>query len=312
MRTALQILDCRLWAPGLAEADGEAAARTLAERFSEPEFGLADPALTPTAAIGAAEAKAPAAGVPPMLRRRLSPLGRACAETLWAIRDPETGRNPFLAPEDAARTAVIFASRWGDIEEAARQVRDVAADRPLSPARFATSVHNGIAAVLTIAAGFHGNVLAIANGPFSLSAAFDSAVGLLTEVERVIVVAYDLKPPVEFDLPGSTHALAFLCARAEDDPNPARMAALLARGPVVAQRSRALRPGEVPDPRFAEPGAPSDDLATLAWLMTPGAAARIRTVFGRHAALVWAKDSALECVNGWRLRAKPDAKRSAS
>lgn len=90
MRTALQILDCRLWAPGLAEADGEAAARTLAERFSEPEFGLADPTLTPTAAIGAAEAKAPAAGVPPMLRRRLSPLGRACAETLWAIRDPET------------------------------------------------------------------------------------------------------------------------------------------------------------------------------------------------------------------------------
>ena len=293
MLTALQILDCRFWAPGLDRA------ATLAERFNLPEFGLTNPEITPSAAPGAVEPKAPASGVPPMLRRRLSLLGRASAETLWALRDPETGRNPFLAPEDASRTAAVFASRWGDIAEAVLQVKDVAKGDPLSPTRFATSVHNGVSAVLTIAAGFHGNVLALANGPHSISAAFDSAVGLLTEVERVVVVDYELKPPVEFDAPGSTHAVAFLCARAEDDPNPERMSALRARGPIVAQRTRAFRgAASAPDPRYGEAGAPTDDLEMLRWLMTPGDAARTRITMGRHGEIVWAKDGVLSHING--------------
>ena len=292
MLTALQILDCRFWAPGLDDA------RTLAERARHPAFGLTDATLVLSAAPGAAEPKAAAAGVAPMLRRRLTPLGRAAADVLWAIEDPTTGRNPFLAPEDANRTALVFASRWGDIDEAIRQVKDVAQGAPLSPARFATSVHNGIAAVLTIAAGFRGNVLALANGPLSLAAAFDAAVGLLTEVERVIVVSYDLKPPVDFAAPGSTHALAFLCARAEDDSNPARMRELMNRGPGLAQRTRAFKGSEAPDPRLDQPGAPSADLDILRWLMTEGSEARTTTFFARQGAVVLGKDGTLTRING--------------
>lgn len=280
MQTCAQILDCRLWAPGLPEtADWarRAAART-------PAFGLFDPAATPSAASGADEPAAPADAVPPMLRRRLTRLGRAAAHVLCGLSDPETGANPLFAPDAASRTALVFASRWGDFENAAAQMIDAAAGSPLSPARFATSVHNGAAGVLSIAFGYRGCIHAIAAGPHSLSAAFESAVGLLSEVERVAVVAVDLKPAAVFDAPGSTYAAALLLGPQRDSIDPAAQARTDALGPfaAVASQHRSGAPAAWPSP-----AAPSSDFEVIRWLFSEDVSLAVETP---SRSIIWAKD----------------------
>lgn len=280
MQTCAQILDCRLWAPGLPEtADW---ARRAASPM--PAFGLCDPAATPSAAPGAAEPAALAESVPPMLRRRLTRLGRAAAHVLCALKDPETGANPLFEADAASRTALVFASRWGDFDNAAAQMIDAAAGSPLSPARFATSVHNGAAGVLSIAFGYRGCIHAIAAGPHSLSAAFESAVGLLSEVDRVAVVAVDLKPAAHFNAPGSTYAAAMLLSPQRDSVDPTVQARTDALGPFAAVASR--RRGGAPA-AWPSPAAPSSDFEVLRWLFSEDVSLVIETP---SRSIVWAKD----------------------
>ena len=73
MINCAQILAWSAWAPGLADR----AAWLAALRTHGADFGLLSNEYAP---LNAAEPKAPAVLVPPMLRRRLSPLGRAAAE----------------------------------------------------------------------------------------------------------------------------------------------------------------------------------------------------------------------------------------
>ena len=93
MQNAAQILDWAAWAPGLAGKDDWREAASL------PSFGLES---SPYAPPGAEEPPAKAAAIPAMLRRRLTPLGRALAEVL----------GPLAAK--APDAPWVYASRWGD------------------------------------------------------------------------------------------------------------------------------------------------------------------------------------------------------
>ena len=128
-------------------------------------------------------AVAPLAAMPPMLRRRMDPLGRAALEATFQVQ-----------PEPAG--PVVFASRWAELSRTEQLLGELAKQEPLSPTQFGLSVHNAVGALFSIARADRGNYLAVAAGKHSIEAGFVEALGLLAEgVPRVMVVAYDGPPP---------------------------------------------------------------------------------------------------------------------
>ena len=250
MQNCAQILAWSAWAPGLEGRD----VWVEAVRSGSSDFGLS---ASEFSAPGAAEPKAPAAAVPPMLRRRLSPLGRAAAEVAA----------PLLAIARDKNLPWVYASRWGDMKLAVESLEAVAAAEPVSPAAFSTSVHNAPPALLSIALKHTGNLTALAGGPFSLEAAFESAMGLLLEAPEVLVVCADLKPPVETGAAGVTHAVGFLLGHQNETSDPLVWAAECAKGPFCALTTRALAPNEAPDPRLDRFGGVPPALEVLSWLL---------------------------------------------
>lgn len=119
MINCAQILAWSAWAPGLADQ----AAWLAALRTHGADFGLLSSEYAP---LNAAEPKAPAVLVPPMLRRRLSPLGRAAAEAAA----------PLLAAAEDKNLPWVYASRWGDLQLAVDSLESVAAGGTVSPAAF--------------------------------------------------------------------------------------------------------------------------------------------------------------------------------
>jgi hypothetical protein len=93
----------------------------------------------PFAAEGVPEAKK----IPPMLRRRCTPLSRAM---LTAAFDAASGL-------DAAEVRTVFASRFGSINESVELLRNISRDERMSPARFTHTVHNAQSGLFSIAAG---------------------------------------------------------------------------------------------------------------------------------------------------------------
>jgi hypothetical protein len=88
------------------------------------------------------------------LRRRLSPLARACFHC--------AGR---LGAAGDAR--VVFASRHGEAERTLTILHDLAAGAEVSPAQFSTSVHNSVPGLWSIINGDHASFSAVAAGPGS-------------------------------------------------------------------------------------------------------------------------------------------------
>lgn len=268
MKTCAQITACALWAPHL-----ETRADWL--RWAEGSVPLPE----------GPEAKAPARGVAPMLRRRLTPLGRAAEEAI-------EGLGTDLADED---TALVFASRWGDAESAVQELTSLTAGSGVSPALFATSVHNGIAAVLSIAHRHRGFQTAVAAGPMSLEAGFASAVGLLSEYPRVILCAYDAVSPAAFSETDSfTHAAAFLLEAQNESESPEVFRAAWARGPFAAITTRPLAAGETPDPRL-DTLTGMADLDVIRWLIASDDPFLTRC--DQHAAWIWAKSARLTTIS---------------
>lgn len=270
MQDAAQILDWAAWAPGLAGKDDWREAASL------PSFGLES---SPYAPPGAEEPSAKAAAIPAMLRRRLTPLGRALAEVLGSLA--------AKAPD----APWVYASRWGDAALATELLTAAAHDEPLSPAKFAASVHNGPASLLSIALGHKGALTALANGPFSTEAAFESAVSELLQHETVILTVAEAKPPVDFDAPGVTHVWGLLLGRQNESADPEVWAKEKQKGPYCAITTRPFESEEAPDPRLAELAGSPADLEVLSWLIA--SEAPFFTHLDRHAAWVWAKSGGL-------------------
>lgn len=270
MQNCAQILDWAAWAPGLDDKDAWIRAA------SEPSFGLE---ASPSWPLGATEPSAKAAAIPAMLRRRLTPLGRGLAEVLCPL------------VEKAPDAPWIYASRWGDAALATELLTAAARGEPLSPAKFAASVHNGPASLISIALGHKGAITALANGPFSAEAAFESAVSELLHHERVILTVAEAKPPAAFGTPGATHVWGLLLGRQNETSDEEAWAAEKAKGPFSALTTRTLEPGEEPDERLEELSGIPADLEVLSWLLS--SKSQVLTHFDRHAAWVWGKSRAL-------------------
>lgn len=158
-------------------------------------------------------AEAPAAGsgidrplpklgeMPPMMRRRVEPLGRLALHVAYASQG-----------EDAP-LPVVFASRYGDVPRSIALLRQLVDGQTPSPTAFSLSVHNAIGALWSIAGGHTAPYTAIAAGDETVEAAFTEAIGLLADgASAVMVVCYDEPLPTPYDVyashPDTAHAWA--------------------------------------------------------------------------------------------------------
>lgn len=106
--------------------------------------------------------------IPAGLRRRLGAYGRiavSCGLSLTTEGD----------------SSIVFCSRYGDMELAARLLDDLAQHSPLSPAGFSLSVHNAVPGVMDLARQSRAGHTAIAGGAQSLSAGIIEAWTRLSE-----------------------------------------------------------------------------------------------------------------------------------
>ena len=129
----------------------------------------------------------PLTAMPPLLRRRMSRLGRLAMQSCW---DSE---------QDQISTPIVFASRYGDLSRALALIEDLAREGAVSPTGFSLSVHNAIGAMYSIARGDRSNAICVAAGRATAAAGLIEAVGLLCDgAVEVTVVCYDEALPAVY------------------------------------------------------------------------------------------------------------------
>ncbi|MDR2711188.1 MAG: beta-ketoacyl synthase chain length factor [Burkholderiales bacterium] len=94
---------------------------------------------------------APVKAMPPLLRRRAQPLGRAALEVLYA---------PSL---DYANQPIIFCSRYGETGRCLNFLQTLAEEGKVSPQEFSVSVHNATPGLFLIAKQCRAAVTALAS-----------------------------------------------------------------------------------------------------------------------------------------------------
>ncbi|MCM5705004.1 beta-ketoacyl synthase chain length factor [Larsenimonas salina] len=130
------------------------------------------------------EEKPPAHGVPAMLKRRLTPVGRALCDMLGALK----------AADDEA--PIVHASQHGDGQRPLDMLDTIADGEPVSPTRFSLSVHNALAGVYSIAFGHLGSISAISATGEEWPALIQEAEGFLAEgAPRVVIIWSDSTIP---------------------------------------------------------------------------------------------------------------------
>ncbi len=122
--------------------------------------------------------------LPPMQRRRLSPLARGVFACAWPLADGYPDM-PF-----------VFASRHGETTRNYGLLESLAADEPLSPTAFGLSVHNGIAAQWSIIRRETTESVALSVEDDGLEHAFIEAAMLFEQGhDNVLVVLAEEHPP---------------------------------------------------------------------------------------------------------------------
>lgn len=122
--------------------------------------------------------------IPPMLRRRLSPMGRAAASVMLPLFE-QYGQMP-----------VVYVSRHGEVGRTLDMLQGLAQEEPLSPTAFSLSVHNALAGLLSIQQKSNAAITAIAAGENDLTPALLEAIGQITpEAPHVLCVFCDAPVP---------------------------------------------------------------------------------------------------------------------
>lgn len=117
--------------------------------------------------------------IPPLLRRRFTPLGKcAMGATLQLIKEGEN-------------IPSIFASRHGDTALTFSLLEDIGRDEPMSPTGFSLAVHNAVSGLYTIARKDTSTVTAIAAIQGLILNTLFEAIGQLQTHDRVLCVIYD-------------------------------------------------------------------------------------------------------------------------
>lgn len=167
---------------------------------------------SPASAVSAGPYKPDLPGVPPMLRRRLSAMGKAALWCAGQVLEANTGPEPVTS---------IFCSQHGEVSRTVALLQDLAVHSPLSPASFSLSVHNAIGGIHSIAEDVEHPITAIAAGPDSPFAALLEAWSQLKfrqregeRFERALCVIYDAPLPADVADPdnreGEVQAVALL------------------------------------------------------------------------------------------------------
>lgn len=181
------------WAPGV---DSESAWRAWAQ---DPRPLLVD---------GPPDARF----LPPMLRRRCTPLTKAVLHVAYAAC-PEAER---------ASVRTVFASRHGELRESFPLFELVVSGQPLSPTRFTHTVHNAQAAMYSIAAGNRCASSALAGEHDTFGAGLvESLCHLERDPEHPALLVMGEMPVAEFvhgrtGEPPFSYALALLLGAGED------------------------------------------------------------------------------------------------
>jgi hypothetical protein len=183
------------WAPGLAD-------RPAWEAWSRAPAPLGT------------EGHPDAAFLPPMLRRRCTPLTRLVLTAAFGA----------LAEEERPRVRTVFATRHGSINESIELLHQVVAGERLSPTKFSHTVHNAQAGLFCIAAGNRRASSSLAAGADTFASGWLEA---LTHLERdpetpVLLVASDVPLDPTFAVlvsePPGAYGLGLVLSRAGDGP----------------------------------------------------------------------------------------------
>lgn len=171
--------------------------------------------------------------IPPMLRRRLSPMGRAAAQCLFPLFDSlsdnlEPCSSNSLEYRQAAtssksQTPIIFASRHGEVARTQKMLCDLAQNELLSPIAFSLSVHNAIGGIISIQQKITANITAIAADGSEIMATLIEAAGLILSGkaniadqsnQQVLCIVCDDPLPESYQaycqMPKQAFALAFI------------------------------------------------------------------------------------------------------
>ena len=155
-------------------------------------------------------ASRPVPELAPMLRRRLSGLGKMAVGVAIAALD------------GAENVPSVFSSRHGELDRTVGLLSELAQGQPLSPTHFSLSVHNAVGGVMSIARKDTSSITALAtsNGDFSL--AILEALAILQEGahQQVLCVVYDEPVPEVYSAnddnlasaPRFPYAVAFMVA----------------------------------------------------------------------------------------------------
>ena len=146
--------------------------------------------------------------IPPILRRRLNLLGRACASEM--MKHLQTDDN----------MPIVYCSQHGDIERTLNVLSELVDDQPVSPMHFSLAVHNAICGVLSIQAGLTANISTIAAGQQGLVPVLLEAAGILMGgADKVLCVICDvLLPEIYRDdqsLPKIPYAISFVMTQSD-------------------------------------------------------------------------------------------------
>ena len=135
-------------------------------------------------------------GIPALLRRRFSTLGKGAMAAAMPL------------VEDIAEIPSIFASRHGDTQLSLSLLEGIARHDPMSPTSFSLAVHNAVSGLFSIARKDTSAVNAIAAMEGLVLQALFEAIGQLQSCDRLLCVIYDCPLP------------EFYQARRDEPPEP--------------------------------------------------------------------------------------------
>jgi hypothetical protein len=132
---------------------------------------------------GVADAPDPVAvkAIPPLLRRRVTAMGKRALGAACQLPDADKAR-------------FVFSSRHGEFVRTLAILKSIAADEPLSPTDFSMSVHHALASLLSIAKENHNGHVAIAAGEESFCYGLIEALGALAESPDPVILIHSDEP----------------------------------------------------------------------------------------------------------------------
>ncbi len=184
-----RLLRWAAWAPGL-------------ETLESWHAWARDP--VPIVAEGQPEARF----LPPLLRRRCTPLTRIMLTAAFAC----------CAEKERGEVRSVFASRHGSINESIEMLEAIAEEKPLSPAKFSHTVHNAQAGLFSIAANNRRASSSLAAQEDTFGCGYLEALAHLErEPARPVLLVMGDVPLAEtfahlIDEPPASYALALLLA----------------------------------------------------------------------------------------------------